>query len=81
MENKIEKLVDALTSANPVLMSYENVKIVELNERKNELMQAIADMTAEAVNPEKMERISGHLDDCDNVTFNERRQAADGLIP
>jgi len=37
-------------------------------------------MTAEAVSPEQMARISGYLDDWDNVTFDDRRLVVDGLI-
>jgi hypothetical protein len=37
-------------------------------------------MTAEAVSPEQIERISGYLDDWGNVDFEDRRLVADGLI-
>jgi hypothetical protein len=37
-------------------------------------------MTAEAIPPEQITRISGYLQDWDNVGFEDRRIVADGLI-
>ena len=39
MDSEIEKLVDSLTGANNVLLSYVNVKIAELDGRKQELLK------------------------------------------
>ena len=44
------------------------------------LANAIADMNAEAVSPEQMKRISGYLNDWDNIGFEGRRLVVDGLI-
>jgi len=79
-EAEIEKLLNTLTGANAVLLSYANGKIEELDAKRQSLMMAIADMTAEAVSPEQIERISGYLDDWDNVDFEDRRFVVDGLI-
>ena len=50
VNGEIEKLVDSLTGANNVLLSYVNVKIAELDGRKQELVKRIADLTVEAIN-------------------------------
>jgi hypothetical protein len=44
------------------------------------LMRQIADLTAEVVSPEQMNRISGYLNNWDNIGFDDRRLVADGLI-
>ena len=44
VDSEIEKLVDSLTGANNVLLSYVNVKIAELDGRKQELLARIAEL-------------------------------------
>ena len=53
MDGEIEKLVDSLTGANNVLLSYVNVKIAELDGRKQNLLARIAELTVEAISPEQ----------------------------
>jgi len=43
-------------------------------------MMKIADLTAEAVSPAQMERISDFLDKWDSIDFEDRRLVVDGLI-
>ena len=50
VDSEIEKLVDSLTGANNVLLSYVNVKIAELDGRKQELLARIAGLTVNVVN-------------------------------
>jgi len=80
VEAEIEKLLNTLTGANAVLLSYANGKIEELDARRQTLAKAIADMSAEAVSPEQMKRISGYLNDWDNIGFEGRRLVVDGLV-
>jgi len=80
VEAEIEKLLNTLTGANAVLISYANGKIEELDAKRQSLTKTIADMSAEAVSPEQMKRISGYLDNWDNVSFEDRRLVVDGLI-
>ena len=61
VDSEIEKLVDSLTGANNVLFSYVNVKIAELDGRKQELLARIAELTVEAISPEQVSQISGYL--------------------
>ena len=80
VEAEIEKLIDTLTGANAVLMSYANSKIEGLDTKRQSLTKAIADISAGAVSPEQIKRISGHLNDWDNIGFEDRRLVVDGLI-
>ncbi|MCL2284954.1 MAG: recombinase family protein [Firmicutes bacterium] len=80
VEAEIEKLLDTLSGANSTLLSYANSKIEELDEKRQSLTKAIADMSAEAISPHKMNQISGYLGDWDNTSFEDRRLVADGLI-
>ena len=80
VDSEIEKLVDSLTGANNVLLSYVNVKIAELNGRKQELVKQIAELTVEAISPEQVNQISGYLDTWDNVSFDDKRRVVDLMI-
>ena len=80
VDSEIEKLVDSLTGANNVLLSYVNVKIAELDGRKQELLARIAELTVEAISPEQVSQISGHLDTWENVSFDDKRRVVDLMI-
>ena len=80
VDSEIEKLVDSLTGANNVLLSYVNVKIAELDGRKQELVKQIAELTVEAISPEQVSQISGYLDTWDNVSFDDKRRVVDLMI-
>jgi hypothetical protein len=80
VETEIEKLLDTLTGANAVLISYANAKIEELDVKRQSLIRAIADMTAGAVSPDKLNQISGYLNDWDNIDVAEKRFVIDGMF-
>ena len=80
MKVEIEKLLDTLIGANAVLMPYANSKIEVLDAKRQSLMKAIADMTAEVFSPAQLDRISGYLADWDNVDIEDRRFVIDGLV-
>lgn len=80
VETEIEKLFTSLTGANAVLMSYTNSMIEELDAKRQSLMKTIADMTAGAVSPNKLNQISGYLNDWENVDITDRQFVVDGLI-
>ena len=42
--------------------------------------QAIGELSAEAVSPDRIARISELLDNWDNISFEDRREVADGMI-
>jgi DNA invertase Pin-like site-specific DNA recombinase len=80
VEAEIEKLINTLMGANATLMSYANGKIEELDAQRQSLMRKIADLTAEAVSPAQMDKITDYLADWDNVSFEDRRLVVDGMI-
>ena len=80
VDSEIEKLVDSLTGANNVLLSYVNVKIAELDGRKQELVKQIAELTVEAISPEQVSQISGYLDTWEDVSFDDKRRVVDLMI-
>lgn len=80
VDGEIEKLVDSLTGANNVLLSYVNVKIAELDGRKQELLARIAELAVEAISPEQVSQISGYLDTWENVSFDDKRRVVDLMI-
>lgn len=80
VDAEIEKLIDTLTGAGATLLSYANTKIEELDARRQSLTMEIADMSAGSVSTEQLKRISSHLDNWDNVSFDDRRLMVDGLI-
>ena len=80
MDSEIEKLVDSLTGANNVLLSYVNVKIAELDGRKQELLARIAELTVEAVSPEQVKEISGYLNTWNEVDFDDKRRVVDLML-
>lgn len=80
VDGGIEKLVDSLTGANNVLLSYVNVKIAELDGRKQELLARIAELAVEAISPEQVSQISGYLDTWENISFDDKRRVVDLVI-
>ena len=61
-------------------MSFKNVKIAELDRRKQELLAKIAELTVEAISPEQVSQISGYLDTWDSVSFDDKRRVVDLMI-
>ena len=80
VEDEIEKLLNTLTGANAVLLSYANSKIEELDTHRQALTKEIAALSAETMSPEQIERLSVYLNQWKEIDFEDRRQVADGLI-
>ena len=80
VEEEIEKLLNTLTGANAVLLSYANSKIEELDTHRQALTKEIAALSAETMSPEQIERLSVYLNQWEEIDFEDRRQVADGLI-
>ena len=80
VEAEIEKLLDTLTGANATLLAYANKKIEDLDNRRKTLSKAIADLSVETLSSQQVELLSGYLDDWENISFEDKRKAADGLI-
>ena len=62
------------------MLSYANSRIEELDAKRQTISNEIAKLSADAVPPEKIESISGYLDDWANVSFEDKRQVVDALI-
>ena len=80
VEAEIEKLLDTLTGANATLLAYANKKIEDLDNRRKTLSKAIADLSVETLSSQQIGLLSGYLDDWENISFEDKRKAADGLI-
>ena len=80
VDSEIEKLVDSLTGANNVLFSYVNVKIAELDGRKQELSGKDSGVDCGGHQPGQVSQISGYLDTWENVSFDDKRRVVDLMI-
>ncbi len=80
VDNEIDKLVDSLTGANNILLSYVNAKISELDSRRQGLIKEIAELTASAISPEEVKQISGYLGTWETVSFDDKRRVLDLLV-
>ena len=80
VEAEIEKLLDTLTGANATLLAYANKKIEELDTRRQKITKAIADLSVETISQQQIDLLSGYLDDWENISFEDKRKATDGLI-
>jgi len=79
-EAEIEKLLDSLSGANKTLLSYANTKIEELDAQRQELIKRIAEMSAATVTADQISLLSRHLDNWDNVSFEDRRNVAGMML-
>ena len=79
-EREIEKLVDSLTRANNVLLSYVNLKIAELDECKQKLLARISELTVEAISSEQVSQIARYLDTWENVFFDDGLRVVNLMI-
>lgn len=80
VDAEIEKLIDTLTGAGATLLAYANTKIEELDARRQTLAMEIASISVGSISTEQLKRISSHLDNWDNISFDDRRLMVDGLI-
>lgn len=80
VECEIEQLLDTLTGASPVLLSYANSKIEELDAKRQTLSSELAKLNADAVPPARLDAISDYLDSWESVSFDDKRQVVDALI-
>ena len=80
VEADIEKLVNTLTGANSVLLSYANSKVEELDSKRQLLIKQIANMSADSISSKQLERISHYLDSWDEVSYEDKRFVVDCLI-
>lgn len=80
IESEIEKLIDTLTGANPLLLQYANSRIEELDAERQKQLKLVADLTANSVSTSQLDSISGYLKNWDEVSFDDKRRVVDTLI-
>ena len=79
-ESEIEKLLDTLSGANPLLLQYANNRIEELDAERQKQLKLVADLTANSVSASQIDSITGYLDDWESVSFDDKRKVVDILI-
>ena len=80
VEAEIEKLIDTLTGASDILISYANTKVAELDARRQSIFKQLAEFAVMEVPAEQMVRVSAILDDWDNADLEDKRLVVDSLI-
>ena len=79
-ESEIEKLLDTLSGAKPLLLQYANTRIEELDAERQKQLRLVADLTANSVSASQIDSITGYLDDWESVSFDDKRKVVDILI-
>lgn len=80
VQSEIEALIDSLTGAHSVLLSYVNSKIEGLDNRKQEIIKQLAELDAKTISSDQVKEISGYLDTWDEVSFDDKRKVIDLMI-
>ena len=80
VEAEIEKLIESLTGASDILISYANVKIADLDSRRQSLIKQLAEITVAQVSPEHMLKTSELLNNWASIGLTEKRKVVDSLI-
>ena len=79
-ESEIEKLLDTLSGANPLLLQYANNRIEELDAERQKQLKLVADLTANSVSDTQIDCITNYLNDWESVSFDDKRKVVDILI-
>ena len=79
-ESEIEKLLDTLSGANPLLLQYANNRIEELDAERQKQLKLVADLTANSVSDTQIDSITNYLNDWESVSFDDKRKVVDILI-
>ena len=70
-ESEIEKLLDTLSGANPLLLQYANNRIEELDTERQKQLKLVADLTANSVSDTQIDCITNYLNDWESVSFDD----------
>ena len=76
-ESEIEKLLDTLSGANPLLLQYANNRIEELDAERQKQLKLVADLTANSVSDTQIDCITNYLNDWESVSFDDKRKVVD----
>ena len=80
IENEIEKLLDTLSGANPLLLQYANTRIEELDAERQRQLRLVADLSANSVSGSQVDQITNYLNNWAEVDFDDRRRVLDTLV-
>lgn len=80
IEEEIQKLLASLTSANDVLIGYINKKAMELDSRKKEVLDKLAQAQIEVIEESKILKATECIDHWEELTLDDKRQVCDTLI-
>lgn len=77
---EIDRILNSLIGASPVLISYANSKIEALDNQKQALIKKIAELSADEVSSEQINAISGYLNTWNDVSFDDKRKVLDLIV-
>ena len=80
VQEEVTHLINSMTGATSLLISYANERIGMLDARQQELVKMVAELSVNALSPEKVELALSCLDDWENTEYETKRQVADLLI-
>ena len=80
VEDEIEKIIDSLSGANAVLISYANQRIEALDLRRKALQNEIAELSFKEPFPEQIEKLTEYLGLWDELTLGDKRQVLDKMV-
>ena len=80
VQDEIEKLIDSLTGASEILISYANEKIASLDAKRQDIIKRISEVAVQQASPEEIAKISDYLDEWNRISFDDKRVVLDGLI-
>ncbi len=79
VDSEIDALITNLTGASPLLMTYVNEKIAQLDDKRNAIMKEMHDPST-LISDENMQYIYDSLNDWKSLDINERREVVGKLI-
>jgi DNA invertase Pin-like site-specific DNA recombinase len=80
IDSEIENLLAGLKLLGAKAGVHINAEFEKLDEERQALMQEISVLTLDEIPPAQLETISNHLDEWDNVSFEDRLKVVDYLI-
>lgn len=80
IEQEIEKMLDKISCANDITMTYINMKIKELDERKKQLEKELAKLSLDKVDNSQILKITECIKKWDELSIEDKRQVASTLI-
>lgn len=80
VEKEIETLLNSLTGANAVLISYANTKIEALDKQRQELNDELAKLEVTRTSPDKLLSMKELMDRWDEVDIETKAEVADAAL-